>query len=79
MGNLRRGNYQIFSNISSHSDVPDEERNLVALAGVQYSIPADIGDIDGLHVLDQVALGWRGHDGGAPDLELLHLAAEAQL
>ena len=70
---------QELENIWKHFPLPDEERNLVALAGVKYSIPTDVGNIDGLDILHQVPLAGGGHDGGAPDLELLHLATEPQL
>ena len=59
--------------------IPDEERDLIALTGVKNSIPADVGNIDGLNILHQVSLGGGGHDVGAPDLELLHLATEAEV
>ena len=66
-------------NIGKHFLIPDQERDLVVLARVKYSIPADVGNIDGINILHQVSLGGWGHDGSAPDLELLHLATEPQL
>ena len=78
-GTWSSGGLEDLENIWKHFLIPDEERDLVVLAGVKYSIPADVGNIDGINILHQVSLGGGGHDGGAPDLELLHLAAEPQL
>ena len=49
------------------------------MTGIENSIPADVGNINGLHILHQVVVSGRAEDGGTPHLELLHLVTEAEV